>query len=148
MNENNRTQWCYENYIDQKAMLRVLKIRQQLKDYLKRFRIPMKSCGDNLDLIRKCIVSGYFSNCARKQTDGSFLTIRGSQQLYIHPSSCLFKYPPDIVVYSEVIQTTKQYMRDVLSIEQKWLTELAPHYYEYKETDKMKEIKSKSENYL
>jgi ATP-dependent RNA helicase DDX35 len=148
VNENNRTQWCYDNYIDQKAMLRVLKIRQQLKDFLRRYKIPMKSCGDNLDAIRKCIVSGYFSNCAKKQSDGSFLTIRGSQKLFIHPSSCLFKYPPEILVYSEVIQTTKQYMRDVLSIDQKWLTELAPHYYEYKETEKMKEIKSKEINYL
>ncbi|CAI8014751.1 Probable ATP-dependent RNA helicase DHX35 homolog [Geodia barretti] len=35
------------------------------------------------------------------------------------------------VVFNEVIQTSKQYMRDVTVIKPGWLYELAPHFYEY-----------------
>lgn len=34
------------------------------------------------------------------------------------------------VVYNEVIQTAKYYMRDVTAIESAWLVELAPHFYQ------------------
>lgn len=38
---------------------------------------------------------------------------------------CLFR-----VVYNEVIQTSKYYMRDVTAIKSAWLLELAPHFYQ------------------
>lgn len=34
------------------------------------------------------------------------------------------------VVYNEVIQTAKYYMRDVTAVESAWLLELAPHFYQ------------------
>lgn len=33
------------------------------------------------------------------------------------------------VVFNEVVQTTKYYMRDVTAVESCWLVELAPHFY-------------------
>ncbi|PKU29030.1 hypothetical protein llap_20666 [Limosa lapponica baueri] len=35
-----------------------------------------------------------------------------------------------LVVYNEVIQTAKYYMRDVTAVESAWLLELAPHFYQ------------------
>jgi hypothetical protein len=32
------------------------------------------------------------------------------------------------------VSTKKQFMRDVMAIEYKWLIDIAPHYYEYKIT--------------
>jgi ATP-dependent RNA helicase DDX35 len=37
------------------------------------------------------------------------------------------------VIYHEVIETTKRFMRDLTVIEQDWLPELAPHFYSFKE---------------
>lgn len=34
------------------------------------------------------------------------------------------------VIYNEVIQTSKYYMRDVTAVESAWLLELAPHFYQ------------------
>lgn len=34
------------------------------------------------------------------------------------------------VIYNEVVQTSKYYMRDVTAIESAWLLELAPHFYQ------------------
>lgn len=81
--------------------------------------------------IRKCIVSGFFSQAAIAQPDGSYRTVRDSSILYIHPSSVLFRRVPKCVVYGEVVETTKAFMRDVCVIEEEWLTQIAPHYYEY-----------------
>lgn len=136
-------------------MNRVVQIRKQLKRYLKKFKVPIVSCKDDLDTIRKCVVSGYFSNAAQKQPDGSYKSIRGGQVrriksrvlnvkiMHIHPSSVLFKYPPEWVVFTEVIHTTKEYMRDVMSIDPTWLPELAPHFYELTANAKLKELEKK-----
>ena len=50
----------------------------------------------------------------------------------MHPGSVLFKRAPEYVIYHEVLETNKVYIRDVTVIEASWLTELAPHYYESK----------------
>lgn len=53
----------------------------------------------------------------------------------IHPSSGLVKELPRWVVYFELVFTTKEYMRQVIEIEPKWLMEIAPHYYKKSEIE-------------
>lgn len=58
--------------------------------------------------------------------------------MHIHPNSVLFKTTsPEWVIYSDVTETTKAFMRDITVIDQLWLSELAPHYYEFKQQKKM-----------
>ncbi|NXU60438.1 DHX35 helicase, partial [Horornis vulcanius] len=75
------------------------------------------------DPVLRCIVSGFFANAAKFHSTGAYRTIRDDHELHIHPSSVL-------VVYNEVIQTAKYYMRDVTAVESSWLLELAPHFYQ------------------
>ena len=65
-------------------------------------------------------------------------TLSPMQVLHAHPSSVLFtRTPPSpYVIYHEVIETTKRFMREITAIEQDWLVELAGHYYSIKETSK------------
>ena len=111
--------------------MRAIDIKNQLKKYLKKFKIPIVSCHGDERAIRRCLVSGYFANAAKLMPDGSFKTIRGGQTLYIHPNSVLNNRTPDFVLYHEVVQTTKVYMREVTVIDPAWLSEIAPHFYEY-----------------
>jgi hypothetical protein len=53
-------------------------------------------------------------------------------ELWIHPSSSIFKYTPKFLIFNEVVSTKKQYMRDVVSIDLNWLIDIAPHYFEFK----------------
>jgi hypothetical protein len=76
MYSKNKEQWCYENYIDYKAMLRVLSTRKQLLKYLKKYKFKNYSTDDK-DVIRKCIVYGFFANAAERQNNGSYLSLRG-----------------------------------------------------------------------
>ncbi|KAJ3271239.1 ATPdependent RNA helicase, partial [Borealophlyctis nickersoniae] len=125
------TKFCHLHFLNYKAMTRAVSIRAQLQKYLNRFGLgKAESCGDDSVALRKCIVSGFFSCAARLTIDGSYKTIRENETLYIHPNSVLIRRSPAWVVFHEVVETTKPYMRDVTVIEPEWLTELAPHYYE------------------
>ncbi|GAB5587907.1 hypothetical protein Unana1_02807 [Umbelopsis nana] len=137
--------WCHEHFLNFKALSRAVSIREQLKKYMRRFNIPLESClkmhgktasgrEEATRQIRRCITSGYFSQAAKAEVDGSgrFRTIRDNVVLNIHPSSVLFSRNAKFVVFHEVVETNQAYMRDVTVIEPEWLTELAPHFYEYK----------------
>jgi len=47
----------------------------------------------------------------------------------VHPDSCLAEDRPRWVIYHELVFTTKEFMRQVIEIENSWLLEVAPHYY-------------------
>ncbi|CAG8576913.1 4771_t:CDS:10 [Diversispora eburnea] len=128
---NKSARWCQKHCLNFRALSRALSIRQHLKKYLVRFDVPIESCGNDTVKIRKCLVSGYFSQAAKMMPDGSFRTIRDNV-IYIHPSSIMFTRKAPWVIFHEVVETTKTFMRDLTVIEPSWLAELAPHFYEFK----------------
>ncbi|XP_064393087.1 probable ATP-dependent RNA helicase DHX35 isoform X2 [Halichondria panicea] len=129
---NKNSRWCQENYLNYKGLCRAVSIREQLKKLLHRFKVKLVSCEDDPLPVQRCIVSGFFSNAARLHYSGSYRTVRGDHTLHIHPSSVLYEQPaPQWLVFNEVIQTSKHFMRDVSVIEPEWLYELAPHFYHY-----------------
>ncbi|XP_064641577.1 probable ATP-dependent RNA helicase DHX35 [Lineus longissimus] len=125
-------QWCHENYLNFKGLTRATEIRQQLVTLMKRADVPLVSCGDDVTTIRRCITAGFFPNAARLHYTGEYLTVRDEHTLTIHPTSVLYAVdPPKWVVFGEVIQTSKEFMRDITVIESSWLYELAPHFYNF-----------------
>ncbi|KAM0007752.1 putative RNA helicase [Helianthus debilis subsp. tardiflorus] len=132
---NFSTQWCYENYIQVRSMKRARDIRDQLKGLLERVEIELTSNSSNLEAIKKAIASGYFPNSAKLQMYGSYRSVKHPQTVYIHPSSGLAQVLPRWVVYHEVVETSKGYMRQVSEIKPEWLVEIAPHYYQLKDVE-------------
>nr|CAG8469685.1 5942_t:CDS:10 [Entrophospora candida] len=136
LNGKKSRRWCYDHSLNFRALSRALSIRHQLRKYMERFDVPVESCGtgnkDNIVKIRKCLVSGYFANAAKMLPDGSFQTIRNNAILHAHPSSVLFNRNASWVIFHEVVETTKPYMRDMTVIDPAWLSELAPHFYKFK----------------
>ncbi|ETV98701.1 ATP-dependent helicase HrpA [Aphanomyces invadans] len=121
--------WCYENFIQARAIRRAQDVRKQLLSILDRFKMEVVSAGKNYNKIRRAIVSGYFANTAKKDPQEGYRTMVEGQPVYIHPSSALFNKNPEWVVYQELVLTTKEYMRNVMAIEPKWLVELAPAFF-------------------
>ncbi|XP_024598980.1 probable ATP-dependent RNA helicase DHX35 isoform X3 [Neophocaena asiaeorientalis asiaeorientalis] len=125
------SQWCQEHFLNYKGLVRAVTVREQLKKLLVKFQVPKKSSEGDPDPVLRCIVSGFFANAARFHSTGAYRTIRDDHELHIHPASVLYaEKPPRWVIYNEVIQTSKYYMRDVTAIESAWLLELAPHFYQ------------------
>lgn len=129
------TQWCFENFIQHRSMKRARDIRDQLEALLERVEIEIVSNPLDTQAIRKAITAGYFYHTARLSKGGHYKTVKHNQTVMIHPNSALFEDLPRWVIYHELVFTTKEYMRNVVEIENKWLLEVAPHYYKAKELE-------------
>ena len=120
-NNNNKQEFCKENYLNDKALSKSMEIFKQIIGYLKRMKINeykkdekkemedkieqidkylngLKNIGiDNNEnknkLILNCLLTGYFNNIAKYSNDNYFITIKGNQLCKIHPTSVLIKKP-------------------------------------------------------
>lgn len=80
------------------------------------FSLWAKSCGTET-----------FQNAARMAPDGTYRSAREGAVLHVHPSSVMFTRQPATgwVIYHEVVETSKSFMRDLTVVEEEWLVELA-----------------------
>jgi len=129
--------WCYENFLQARSLRRAQDVRKQLLQIMDRYKLDLVSSGKNWNKIRRAITSGFFFHAARKDPQEGYKTLVEQQPVYIHPSSALFQRQPDWVIYHELVLTTKEYMREVLSIEPKWLVELAPRFFKQADPHKL-----------
>lgn len=147
------SQWCYENYIQHRSMKRARDIRDQLVGLMERVEVELSSNPCDSIAIRKAITAGYFYHIARFSKGGMYKTAKKGQTVLLHPQSCLVEDLPRWVLYHELVMTTKEYMRNVITIDGKWLLEVAPHYYKDNEVHdttnkKMPKVKGKTKEEL
>jgi len=130
--------WCFENFIQSRAIRRAQEIRKQLLGIMERYRLEVVSCGANgIDDVRRAFVSGFFTHAAKRDQREGYRSLVEGQTVYIHPSSALFQKNPDTIIYHELVLTTKEYMRNVMAIDVKWLVELAPKFYKKADPEKL-----------
>jgi len=131
--------WCFDNFVQARSMKRAQDVRKQLLTIMDRYRLDMVSAGKNYNKVRRAICSGFFTHAAKKdpQEPGGYRTMDENTPVYIHPSSSLFNRAPEWLIYHELVLTTKEYMREVMAIEPKWLSELAPRFYKASDPNKM-----------
>lgn len=132
------SQWAQQNFLHSKALRKVREVRQQLKEIMDSQRLPVISCGNEWDCIRKCICSAYFHQAARLKGIGEYVNMRTGMPCHLHPTSALYGmgFTPDYVIYHELVMTTKEYMQCVTAVEGAWLAELGPMFYSIKESSK------------
>ena len=130
------TSWCYENYVQVRSLRRARDIREQLEALCERVELEIVSCGGDLTAVSKAITAGFFYNTAHLQEKaGNYKTFKTGHAVHIHPQSSLYKeeVPPRWLLFHELVYTTKEYMRQVMTIKPEWLVEIAPHYYDMKD---------------
>ncbi|KAH8250732.1 hypothetical protein KR038_001464 [Drosophila bunnanda] len=133
--------WCYENFVQIRTLKRSQDVRKQLLGIMDRHKLDVVSAGKNSVRIQKAICSGFFRNAAKKDPQEGYRTLVDSQVVYIHPSSALFNRQPEWVIYHELVQTTKEYMREVTTIDPKWLVEFAPSFFRFSDPTKLSKFK-------
>lgn len=149
--------WCQENFIQYRTLKRVKDVKDQLQLLCKKVGITVENdqevvkVDENLKSMRiqKSIVAGFFPHVVRLSRMGdSYRTLKKNQSVYIHPSSAIYhlKPPPKLILYHELVLTSKEYMRNCMVIDDKWLQELAPHYYNAKELESLN-VKNTSRRY-
>lgn len=124
-------EWCGQHYVIYRNLKRACELKQQLFNLSRnQIGMPILSCNGDVVTLRRCITSGFFPNAAYLHHSGVYRTCRGNRELNIHPLSCLYTVrQPQFVIFCELLNTTKVFMKDLTVIEPEWLTELAPHYY-------------------
>lgn len=133
--EKDRKQWCWDNFISERAMVSAMNVRNQLLGIMKRLDLPLVSSdvkGDgsfSSNDIRKALTAGMFMQVAFRQRSGEYLTVKDNQLVHIHPSSVI-NSRPEWVIFEEFALTTKNYIRTVTVTNVDWLVELAPHYFD------------------
>lgn len=133
--------WCFENFVQARSMKRAQDVRKQLVTIMDRYKLDIVSAGKNYKKICKAITAGFFTNAAKKDPQEGYRTLVDQNPVYIHPSSALFNKNPEWVIYHELVLTTKEYMRNIMVIEAKWLTELAPAFYKPADPNKLTKAK-------
>lgn len=72
-----------------------------------------------------------------------FLSIRSNQTVNIHPSSSMFQHqpPPKVILWFELVMTSREYARQVMEIKPEWLLEVAPHFFKPDDLEAMSGVK-------
>jgi len=135
-------EWCRDKFVQYKSMCRARDIRDQLESLCEKVELKLLSeSGDSMKIL-KAILGGFFFNVARVSREGgSYRTIKKNQSVHIHPTSALHDAPPRWVVFNELKETTREYMRTVSEIEPQWLVEVAPCFYSQEEITELSKKK-------
>jgi len=112
-----------------RALRKAQDIAQQLEGQLLSLGLTVVSCGADTTPLRRALTAGLFPHAARLQPDNSYRVLATGQVVYLHPSSVLVQRKPECIVFNELVRTTKQYARDAVAVEPRWLPELAPAFF-------------------
>ncbi|KAJ9595956.1 hypothetical protein L9F63_012849, partial [Diploptera punctata] len=123
---NKKKEWCHENFLNARNLAYASDVRSQLAELCRKFKITSSSCGQDTEQVRKCLLTGLYMNIAELQRDRHYLTWGSREVVAIHPSSFLFTSQPQCVVFTEVVQTGRCYLRLVSQVDPQWLTDIAP----------------------
>lgn len=141
--------FCMENGLRHKAIIEIRKLRHQLTNEIK-INVPdvdlcvdfnMKPPTDlQAKLLRQIILSGMGDQVARKipldeikenqdkvKFKYAYHAMNMEEPVWLHQGSVLKKTLPEFVVYQEIYETNKMYMRGVTAIDPEWLVRFVPH---------------------
>lgn len=129
--ENKKSEeWAKNHFVHQKELEKALDIRCQLHSLMEVHGVPMVSTGGrHLSNIRRALSTGSPNNVAyRDETDkNAYRTLVDRKEVFIHPSSALFKVNPELVIYHETTTTSRNFMRIVSVCEKSWVGKLLPN---------------------
>ncbi|TFK85106.1 P-loop containing nucleoside triphosphate hydrolase protein [Polyporus arcularius HHB13444] len=119
MNNKHDRQWCWNNYLSQRALQQAENVRSQLQRTMERYEIELVTTQDERKLwqnIRKALVCGFFMQVAHKEGEkNNYLTVKDNQVVCLDPS-CGLHSSPEWVVFNEFVLTTKPYIRTVTQV--------------------------------
>ncbi|XP_044752739.1 ATP-dependent RNA helicase DHX33-like [Coccinella septempunctata] len=131
--KSNKKAWCHEHFLNLRNMLYVKDVRTQLKEICRKCNIEINSCSNQLKLLRKSLLAGLFMNVAEFNIrDRHYSTLHKKQKAWIHPSSVLHGTSNTLVLFTEIVQTSKCFLRGLTTMESDWLMEVAPEYFKQK----------------
>ncbi|XP_069353429.1 probable ATP-dependent RNA helicase DHX37 isoform X2 [Eulemur rufifrons] len=142
-------QFCEANGLRYKAIMETRRLRGQLTTAVNavcpeaglfmdpKMQPPTES---QVTYLRQIVTAGLGDHLARRVQSEELLDAKWrnayktpllDDPVFIHPSSVLFKELPEFVVYQEIVETTKMYMKGVCAVEVQWVPSLLPSYCQF-----------------
>ncbi|CAL5091363.1 unnamed protein product [Urochloa decumbens] len=122
-------QWCYDHFINARALKYADNVRRQLVGIMTRFGLKMCSPNFNSSAyyanIIKALAAGYFMQVALLEQNGHYRTVKNNQIVDLHPSNSMY-HKPEWVIFDEFVLTTRNFIRTVTDVRGKWLIDVAP----------------------
>ncbi|XP_020644538.3 putative ATP-dependent RNA helicase DHX37 isoform X1 [Pogona vitticeps] len=138
--------FCEANGLRYKAMMEIRRLRGQLTTAVNAICADANLFVDpkmkpptetQVNFLRQIVLAGLGDHVARRiraeelldeKWKNGYKTPLLDDPVFIHPSSVLFKQLPEFVVYQEIVETTKMYMKGVSEVEAEWIPLLLPPY--------------------
>ena len=121
--------WCQENFLNEKGMLEVANIREQLLESMKHCGFAM-TWGANDALIAKAVACGLVYNLFEHSNRKAYRAVLKERSrgvnVFIHPGSSQFHSAPRWFVATSVVETSRVYARNCTRVDPAWLCEIAP----------------------
>uniref|UniRef100_A0A6G1SQ74 RNA helicase n=1 Tax=Aceria tosichella TaxID=561515 RepID=A0A6G1SQ74_9ACAR len=127
---NESSNWCSLRFINNRMMVKVKDVVDQLKHIMRTHKYSIRSTKDE-DKIKRCICKSYFHQAAMLKNLKEYQNLRTGMPCHLHPTSALFNAGslPKYIIYHELIMTTKEYMQCATAVQAEWLAELGPMFY-------------------
>ncbi|KAF1796039.1 P-loop containing nucleoside triphosphate hydrolase protein [Mucor lusitanicus] len=142
--------FCDDNFLRPKAMEEIRKLRRQLTNLVSSHFPEVDICLDpkmkpptavQLKVLRQVLTAGFIDSVAIRQdvleTGGGkgvryknsrnvvYKLLWSDDEAFIHPSSVLYSQePPAMLVYSELYQGGKTWLKGVTAVEAKWIAKI------------------------
>ncbi|KAK7934439.1 hypothetical protein WMY93_005335 [Mugilogobius chulae] len=138
--------FCEDNGLRYKAMVEIRRLRGQLTNAVNTvcpevgvFVDPKMAPPTEHQVVclRQIVLAGLGDHLARRvqaedvldpKWKNGYKTPLLDEPVFIHPTSALFKTLPDFVVYQEIMETSKMYMKGLSAIEAQWVPQFLPQY--------------------
>ncbi|KAG8699070.1 DEAH-box ATP-dependent RNA helicase prp43 [Ceratobasidium sp. 423] len=131
-NNKDDKNWCWNNYLSQRALQQAENVRNQLERSMERFDLDLVGLSDQRKLylqVRQALVCGFFMQVAHKGEKNQYVTVKDHQVVGLHPS-CGLDSTPEWVLFNEFVLTTRPFIRTVTDIRPEWLLEHAGMYFD------------------
>jgi len=120
--------WCRSQYLIPRHLAFAKQVRTQLVGTCHSAGVAIQSSRDP-DTIRRALARGLFMNVAQLTVEGHYVALDSGQHVHLHPSSVLFRRKPELVVFTEIVATSRTYIRGLTLVSQEWLSESQEEYF-------------------
>jgi HrpA-like RNA helicase len=119
-----RGRWCEQSYLDERTLLEIVRIKEQLELIVSDLGVPI-SGGGSIDDYLCCVARGLIQFVCVRQDRGLFRSLT-AEKVQIHPGSVMYKENPPYIVAGEIVRTTRMYAMSVSPLRKDMLSRISP----------------------
>lgn len=123
-NAKNTEQFCKKYYLDERVMLEIVNIKEQLQQIVSDLGIPILS-GGSLDNYLCCIASGMIQFVCVREGKENYRSLT-AEHIQIHPGSSMFRTDPLYIVAGEIVRTSRMFAMSVSPLTKNLLNKIDP----------------------